>query len=185
MLFVEDNAVDVDEAVAERGNVVGIGFDGHATIVVENLADDVDTSVLYKFHDTIHRQIGESERELCLLVTLDDFAIFDSIGSRSLVGNDEPRCAKFDTPEIANNDDKNVGEFVGVDLPENGFSGSARRLPVVVAIELGAVGANHISPADMTSIVVFLLIRLDYILGLVGRRHGNSKRDEFAHFLLV
>ena len=158
MLFVEDNAVDVDEAVAERRNVVGIGFDGHATIVVENLADDVDTSVLDKFHDAIHRQIGESERELRLLVTLDDFAIFDSIGSRSLVGHDEPRSAEFDAPEIANHDDKNVGEFVGIDLPENGFSGSARRLSVVVAIKLGTVGANHIGPANMSSIVVFFLI---------------------------
>lgn len=54
MLFFDVNTIDVDESVAEWRHIVGIGFDSHRAVVVEDLAYDVDTSVFDQFHYAIH-----------------------------------------------------------------------------------------------------------------------------------
>ena len=141
MLVDDAGAVDVGELVAQGGNLVGIGLDGHRTHVVEGLLNDLQIALFHDFHHVVHAQIGESERQACLLVALEDFARFDGEFGSLAVGDNQSRCAQLDAAEVADDDNDDVGQFKGVDLARCRCSGT--RCARCLSCRPSSSGARH------------------------------------------
>lgn len=152
----EGDAGDGGEAGGEGRGGVGADGEGYGAGVVEFLGDNRDFGVLDGLHNVVHGEIREGETDCLLLVALDNLPCLDRETGGFLIGRDQPRGAEFNPAEITHDDNQQIGKVEGIDLAENRFSGSARRFPVVVAEEVEAVGAEHIGPADMAGVEIFL-----------------------------
>ena len=96
----------------------------------------------------------------------------------------QPRSTQFYAAEVTDHHNNHIGELQGVYLPEDGFSGSAGRLAVVVAHKLRAVGTKHVRPAHMAGVEVFFLHFGHHSLCLRRRFDMSGEGQKFAHLLL-
>ena len=89
-------------------------------------------------------------------------------------------CAELHAAKVADDKDNDVGQFVGVNLPEDRFAGCAARFAVVVGAERLALGTNHIGPADVAGVVVLPLVLLHQRHRLLDRADRMRKSEELT-----
>jgi len=177
--------IDFHEPLAQLGHEAAADAEGHGAVGVVALRDDLWIEVFHHLHHGVHHGEFEGEGDVVVDGTLDDLCVLEGFDGCLTIGNDEARGAEFDATEVADNDDEDVGQPVGVDLPEDGLASRARRFAVVVGAEVGALSSKHIGIAGMASVVVALLILGHIGLHLVDGLDGDGKRKELTSFLGV
>ena len=65
-------------------------------------------------------------------------------------------------------------------MTEDGLAGSGGGFAVVVGAEGGAVGAEHVGPADVSGVVVLFAVGGDVLQGFVGGVDGEGEGEEAA-----
>ena len=133
----------------------------------------------------VHQGVFEGNGDLLINRLLDDCGGCDGFCGCSFVGLDESAGAEFDSAEIADNKDEDVGQFVAVDLSEDGLPSSSAGLSVVIGSEGEAQMAKHIGVANVAGIVVFLLVFLKDAFYLLNVRNRKSEGKELASLLRI
>lgn len=157
----------------------------HLAGELEGLCEDVGLVFFYDAHDAVEMRVFEGDGNGFVDGAFFDAGGGDGFGGGGAVGYDEAAGAEFDAAEVANDDDEDVGQVVGVDLAEDGLAGRGGGFAVVVGAEGGAVGAEHVGPADVSGIVVLFAIGVDLGLDLVGGADGQSEGEKAAALLGV
>ena len=157
----------------------------HLAGELEGLCKDVGLVFFYDAHDTVEMRILEGDGYGFVDGAFFDAGGGDGFGGGGAVGYDEAAGAEFDAAEVADDDDEDVGQVVGVDLAEDGLAGSGGGFAVVVGAESGAVGAEHVGPADVSGVVVLFAIGVDLGLDFVGGADGQSEGEKAAALLGV
>ena len=98
---------------------------------------------------------------------------------------DEPAGAQLHPTEVADHQDEDVRQLVGVDLSEDGFASCSAGFTIVVGPENKSFVAEHVGVADVASIVVFLLVFVEQKLHLLHRRNRKSEGKELASLLRI
>lgn len=157
----------------------------HLAGELEGLCEDVGLVFFYDAHDAVEMRVFEGDGNGFVDGAFLDVGGGDGFGGGGAVGYDEAAGAEFDATEVADDDDEDVGQVVGVDLAEDGLAGRGGGFAVVVGAEGGAVGAEHVGPADVSGIVVLFAIGVDLGLDLVGGADGQSEGEKAAALLGV
>ena len=157
----------------------------HLAGELEGLCKDVGLVFFDNAHDAVEVRIFEGDGYGFVDGAFLDVGGGDGFSGGGAVGYDEAAGAEFDATEVADDDDEDVGQVVGVDLTEDRFAGRGGGLAVVVGAEGGAVGAEHVGPADVSGVVVFFAIGVDLNLDLVGGADGQSEGEKAAALLGV
>lgn len=157
----------------------------HLAGELEGLCKDVGLVFFYDAHDAVEMRIFEGDGYGFVDGAFFDVGGGDGFGGGGAVGYDEAAGAEFDATEVADDDDEDVGQVVGVDLTEDRFAGRGGGLAVVVGAEGGAVGAEHVGPADVPGVVVLFAIGVDLGLDLIGSADGQSEGEKAAALLGV
>ena len=157
----------------------------HLAGELEGLCKDVGLVFFYDAHDAVEMRIFEGDSNGFVDGAFLDVGGGDGFSGGGAVGYDEAAGAEFDATEVADDDDENVGQVVGVDLAEDGFASRGGGFAVVVGAEGGAVGAEHVGPADVSGVVVLFAIGVDLSLDLVGGPDGQSEGEKAAALLGV
>lgn len=185
LLSREAEAVDFLQALTEARHEAGTNGEGHEAVAIEGLREDGGGFLLHDTHDLVHQRIFKGDGDLLINRLLDDGGGSDGFCGCGLVGLDEPAGAKFDSAEIADNKDEDVGQFVAVDLSEDGFPCSSAGLAVVVGSEGEALMAKHIGVANVAGIVVFLLVFFKDVFYFLNVRNRKSEGKELASLLRI
>ena len=148
--------------------------------VVKGLADDAGLHIFDDAHHIIHHHIGEAVGNFLLDEPFLLHSMVDGIGCRLAVGHDESAGAQQDTAKIADDHHEDIGEFPAVDLSQDRLAGSAARFAVIVGSELVAFMSQHISPADVSCVEVFLAVLGHNLFHLVNTLHVVGKGEEFT-----
>ena len=157
----------------------------HLAGELEGLCKDVGLVFFYDAHDAVEMRIFEGDSNGFVDGAFLDVGGGDGFGGGGAVGYDEAAGAEFDATEVADDDDEDVGQVVGVDLAEDGLASRGGGFAVVVGAEGGAVGAEHVGPADVSGVVVLFAIGVDLGLDLVGGPDGQSEGEKAAALLGV
>lgn len=157
----------------------------HLAGELEGLCEDLGLVFFYDAHDTVEVRIFEGDGYGFVDGAFLDVGGGDGFGGGGAVGYDEAAGAEFDATEVADDDDEDVGQVVGVDLAEDGFASRGGGFTVVVGAEGGAVGAEHVGPADVSGVVVLFAVGVDQGLDLVGGADGQSEGEKAAALLGV
>ena len=157
----------------------------HLAGELEGLYKDVGLVFFYDAHDTVEMRIFEGDGYGFVDGAFLDVGGGDGFSGGGAVGYDEAAGAEFDATEVADDDDEDVGQVVGVDLTEDRFAGRGGGFTVVVGAEGGAVGAEHVGPADVSGVVVLFAIGVDLGFDLVGGADGQSEGEKAAALLGV
>ena len=157
----------------------------HLAGELEGLCEDVGLVFFYDAHDAVEVRIFEGDGNGFVDGAFFDAGGGDGFGGGGAVGYDEAAGAEFDATEVADDDDEDVGQVVGVDLAEDGLAGRGGGFAVVVGAEGGAVGAEHVGPADVSGVVVLFAIGVDLSLDFVGGADGQSEGEKAAALLGV
>ena len=104
----------------------------HHAVVVKDLLNNLGLLFLYNAQHLVEQRIGETENNLAVYGLFYVLNRLKSLGGSGTIGNYKAACTKLDTTEIAHHNNKYVGEFLAVYLPQDRLSGSARRLTVVI-----------------------------------------------------
>ena len=96
---------------------------------------------------------------------------------------DEAGHAQQRAAEIAHHNHQHIGEFKGVNLPEDGATCAAAGFAIVVGAKLVAVCADAVGVAPMAGFVVGLPLGFNVGFGFFGSAHGIGVGDEAAAFV--
>lgn len=157
----------------------------HLAGELEGLRKDVGLVFFYDAHDTVEVRIFEGDGNGFVDGAFFDAGGGDGFGGGGAVGYDEAAGAEFDAAEVADDNDEDVGQVVGVDLAEDGLAGRGGGFAVVVGAEGSAVGAEPVGPADVSGVVVLFAIGVDLGLDLVGGVDGQGEGEKAAALLGV
>ena len=158
---------------------------GELTFYFELAGEDIGVHVLEDFHDVVDGGVGELQVQGNVLGALDDGSVGNGISGSLAVGLYEAGNAEFDTPEIANDDDEDVGEVVGNDLPQDGFPGRGGGFPVVDGPKRVAMEAKGVGVAMVSGVVVFRFQGGKDVLNLVLGLDGVDEGEETAAFVFI
>ena len=111
---------DFGEAFAQSGFVVETDADSKDGTTVSVVAlGDVSSCFADEAHGNVGIGIGYVNAKLRFHDTFELFTEVQDIGCGGFVGYSQGTCAKFDSSEIANNDDKCIGQSARLKLAEN------------------------------------------------------------------
>jgi len=178
-------AFDFGEALAQLGHEAAADAQSHGAVGVVTLGDDLGIEILYDLHYGVHHWEFEGEGDVVVNGLFYDLCVLEGFDGCLTVGDDETACAEFDSAEVADDNDKDVGEAVGVYLSEDGFAGCTRGFAVVVGAEVGTLCSQHIGITGMAGIVVTLLIFRHVLLDLLDRLNGQGKCKELTSLFRV
>ena len=171
------------QVLTQTGHEGSADGEGHQAVVVEGLGDDGGFLFLDDTHDLVHQGVLEGDGDLLVHRLLNDGGSSDGLGCCGLVGLDETAGTELDTSEIADYDDENICQLVGVDLPEDWLSCGSAGLAIVVGTENKPLMPKHIGIADVTGVVVFLGVGIHQLLHLLDRRNRKSEGKKLASLL--
>ena len=157
----------------------------YLTTVVKILFDDAGLHVLHDFHHLIHHHIGKIKGDDRLHKTLLHRTMVEGIGGRLTIGHDESAGAEIHAAVVAHHHQEHVGEFAGVDLPQNRLARRTTGFSVVVAAEIRALCSEHIGITNVAGIVVLFAVTRHDVLHLINILHMMSKSEELTPFLGV
>ena len=173
------------EAGKEGGVVFFADGEEHVAFHLEAAGEDVGVFFFDDAHDVVHGEVAEVDVDAEVDGLFDDVGMAEGIGSGFAVGVDEPGDAEFDAAEVADDDDEDVGEPVGEDLPVDGFAGGGGGFSVVVCAEAGVFSPQLPGVAVVPGIVVFFFEPGEDGTYFFFVRHREGEGDEAAAFFFV
>ena len=90
--------------------------------VVVGLGNDAGRHLLDDAHDVVHQGIGEGVVDDFLDKARLHLCMGDGIGGSLPISDNKSAGAEINAAIVSNDDDKDVGELVGVDLTEDGLA---------------------------------------------------------------
>ena len=157
----------------------------HLAVVVERLREDVRSFLLDDAHDLVHQQVLEGDFYAGIHRLLYNLSGSYGLGSGGFVSLYESARAQFHAAEVADHDDEDVGQLVGVYLSEDGLACRAGGFAVIICPELLPLMAKHIGIAYMARIKVFLCVLIHKLLDLIYGRNRKSEGKELASLLRI
>ena len=109
----------------------------------------------------------------------------DGIGCSLSISDNKSAGAEINAAIVSNDDDKDVGELVGVDLSEDGLACRRRGFAVVVGAELLPTRPQHVGIADVARVEILLAILRQEFLHLIDVLDMMGKGEELTPLLRV